>query len=100
MTAKTNGEEAELRLQDGCRRYGEGTTDWPVYELANLPDGDRFTVLYWDWFPSINTSRGVKSNFGIMIFIALVLLLGGVNYAFLSWRVLGWRNGLAAGGQA
>jgi hypothetical protein len=78
----------------------QGQLDRPVYELANLPEGDRFTVLYWDWFPSINTPRGVKSNFGIMTLIAVVLLLGGVNYTCLSWRVLRWRKSLVAGGQA
>ena len=77
----------------------QGQLDRPVYELTNLPDGDRFTVLYWDRFPSINTPRGVKSNFGIMTFIAAILLFGGVNYTFLSWRMLRWRK-LVAGGQA
>jgi hypothetical protein len=74
----------------------EGQLDRPVYELTNLPGGDRLTVLYWDWFPAINAPRGVKSNFGIMMFVAVILLLGGVNYTFLSRRMLRWRKSLAA----
>jgi hypothetical protein len=34
-----------------------------------------------------------------MTFIAAILLFGGVNYTFLSWRMLRWRK-LVAGGQA
>jgi hypothetical protein len=75
----------------------KGQLDRPISELKNVPDGDRFTMLYWDRLPSINTPRGANSNFGIMAFIAAVMLLTFVNYFCLTWRVLRWRKRLVAG---
>ena len=74
----------------------QGQLDRPLYELKSLPDGDRFTVLYWQQFPNVNAPRGIQSNVGIMLFIAAVLLSGGVTYACLAWRVLRWRKSLVA----
>jgi hypothetical protein len=51
-----------------------GQLDRPVEELTNLPEGDRFTVLYLARLPNINIPRGVESNFGIMTFVGVVLL--------------------------
>lgn len=74
----------------------EGQLDRPVYELKNFPDGDHFTVLYWEAFPSINAPRGAKSNAGIITFIAVVVLLGGVTYSCLARRMLPWWKSLVA----
>jgi hypothetical protein len=74
----------------------KGQLDRPVHELAGLPEGDRFVVLYWDRFPNINSPRGVQSNAGIDIVLAGILSLGFLHFAGLSRRLFRWRNDLIA----
>jgi hypothetical protein len=74
----------------------KGQLDRPVHELTGLPDGDRFTVLYWDRFPNINSPRGVQSNVGIEAVLGGILSLGCLHFAGLSRRLFRWRNDLIA----
>jgi hypothetical protein len=74
----------------------KGRLDRPVHELTNLPEGDRFTVLYWDRFPNINSPRGMQSNVGINAFLAGILSLGWLHFGCLSRRLFRWRNDLIA----
>jgi hypothetical protein len=73
-----------------------GRLDRPVRELAMLREGDQFTVLYWDRFPSINSPRGVQSNVGITAVLAGLLLFPCVHFALLSRRLVRWRKNFTA----
>ena len=69
-----------------------GRVDRPVRELANLPDSDRFTVLYWDRFPGVNAPRGVESNARLYTALAAVLLLGSIHFSCLWRRMTRWHR--------
>jgi hypothetical protein len=67
-----------------------GQLDRPVDELTNLPEGDRFTVRYWDRFPAINGPLGVDNDAWISGFLAGVLLLGCIHFSCLWRRTIRW----------
>lgn len=73
-----------------------GQLDRPVRELRNLPDSNRFTVRYWDRFPTISSPRGVQPDVGAMEVFAGFLLLGSVHFSCLAWRTIRWRRHLQA----
>lgn len=73
-----------------------GRVDRPVQELANLPDSDRLTVLYWDRFPSVNAPRGVESNTDICAALAAILLLGSMHFSLLWRRMTRWHRRVTA----
>jgi hypothetical protein len=74
----------------------KGQLNRPLHELAKLPEGNRFTVLYWGQFPNINSPRGVESNVGINAVLAGLLLLASIHFACLLRRIVRWRNSIIA----
>jgi hypothetical protein len=80
----------EFRVASG--EVIKGQLDRPVHELTGMPEGDRFTVLYWARFPAINSPRGVHGDLGLIAVLAAFLLLCSLHFACLSRRFVRWRT--------
>lgn len=74
----------------------KGVVYRPVRELSNFPKEDRFTVLYWEWFPSVNWPREVRRNSGEAFMVSAILLFFALFSGCLSRRMFRWRRLLLA----
>jgi hypothetical protein len=81
----TKWEKLDYNFTAADGRTVESVLDRPVAELANVRP-DRFAVVYWRLFPSVNIPKELRPENAVICALALLLLFSAVYFALFASR--------------
>lgn len=83
--------EYEFTTRDG--HHLVSNLSRPARELTSIPPHQtRFTIVYWERFPSINLPDGFRFSALELTAMALFSAVVAMHFLVLAWRFFGWRR--------